>query len=189
MVSMKGLIVDNGTKYRSSLERLFCGAEYKVISYQEVTLDEAEKYDFIVLSGGHDFPVVGNENRLVGEIELAKRCTKPVLGICFGFEIMAYAYGAELKRIEAKTVGRIKLEIMQSDPLFDGLPNLEVFENHRWVVSVVGDELIALAKSNDGVEVIKHKTKNIYGVQFHPEMLIEKTCGDDMVRNFIKMAG
>ena len=40
----------------------------------------------------------------------------------------------------------------------------------------------------DGIEAIRHKTYLIYGVQFHPEMFVDKTCGDEIFHNFLRLA-
>ncbi|MEI6144754.1 MAG: gamma-glutamyl-gamma-aminobutyrate hydrolase family protein, partial [Candidatus Berkelbacteria bacterium] len=76
---------------------------------------------------------------------------------------------------------------IQNDPIFANISNLKVYESHRWIVKKVGEDLLALAKSEDGIEVIKHKNRLIYGVQFHPEMLADDTCDQTIIKNFLTL--
>jgi GMP synthase (glutamine-hydrolysing) len=75
--------------------------------------------------------------------------------------------------------------VVEPDKIFVNIPNFQVFESHRWVVREPINEFKVLARSKDGVEVIKHKNKPIYAVQFHPEMFMDQTCGDECFNNFL----
>lgn len=180
---MKILVVDNGTKYRRQIQRLLNGNKIKVVRYNSINLGLVNQYDLMVLSGGRPFPVVGNEKLYQKEINLIKNFQKPIIGICLGFELIAYAFGAHLEFFHQKEKGIIELEIVAPDPIFKNIPNVKVFENHRWVIKRLPDCLLELAHSKDGIEVFKHKKRLIYGFQFHPEMFVEKTCGDEIFKN------
>lgn len=183
---MKFLLIDNGTSYLLQLEKLLSGHSFRVIKYFELGSVNPMDFDVVILSGGHSFPVQGNDERLRGEIDLVKNFPRPIFGICFGFEIIAHTFGAKLERMENKEKGILDIKITEQDDLFLNISGFQVFESHRWVVREPGENLIALAISKDGIEVIKHKTKPIYGVQFHPEMFVEKTCGDEIFYNFLR---
>lgn len=186
---MKILLVDNGTSYLPQLQGLLAEHSLKTTPYSEIDIGISRDFDVIILSGGHDFPVVGNEEKLEKEAALVKNSEKPILGICFGFELIAHVFGASLKRMEEKEHGVLRINIQVPDELFLNVKSLDVFESHRWVVKNIGNELIALANSKDGIEVIKHKTRPVYAVQFHPEMLVEKSCGDEIFNNFLDFIG
>lgn len=181
---MRILIIDNGTSYLNRLKDLVDDRN-EVITYSEINQDNVKNFDAVVLSGGHAFPVVGNEDRLKKEIELVRNFQKPVFGICFGFELIVFAFGGELELMEKKECGILDIQVIEPDEIFSNIPSFSVFENHRWVVREPGEELIVLAKSKDGIEAVKHKTRSIYGVQFHPEMFVDKTCGDEIFHNFL----
>lgn len=184
---MQTLIIDNGTSYLAQLKKLLdCPTE--VISYLDIPRNDNryfDDFDAVVLSGGHDFPVLGNEVRLGGEMELIYNFQKPLFGICYGFELIAATFGAKLELLENRAHGIIDIEMVQYDDILQNIPNFKVYESHRWVVQEPLSELSVLARSKDGVEAIKHKKRPIYGVQFHPEMFVDETCGDEIFRNFL----
>jgi len=182
---MKILIIDNGTSYLPQLENLLSGNTFQVVKYSKITTANTDDFDAVVLSGGHDFPVSGNEERLQSEIGLVQNSKKPFFGICFGFEVIAHAFGAKLELMQNKERGILDIQVVEPDEIFLNISNFKVFENHRWVIKEPVSEIIVLARSNDGIEAFKHKNKPIYAVQFHPEMFVEKSCGDEMFHNFL----
>ena len=183
---MKILIVDNGSNYIDKIKTLLLPAQVEIVDYATINIKDAAGFDAAILSGGHEFPVVGNAKKYKNEIDLIKRSEVPIFGICLGFELIANAFGAKLKRMGNKEHGIIDITVVNSDRIFANIPNFKVYESHRWVVKDAGEELTVLAKSKDGVEAFRHKTRPVYGVQFHPEMFIEKTCGDEILHNFIE---
>ncbi len=184
---MRLLLIDNGTSYLSQLTNLLKGHTFEIIKYSEIGLVDRNNFDAVVLSGGHDFPVKGNVEKLKEEIDFVGRTQLPIFGICFGFEVIAHVFGATLELMRKKEQGVIEIEIIKPELIFENIPNFKVFESHRWVVREPLGELVAIASSRDGIEAFKHKTKPIYGVQFHPEMFLEKTCGDEIFNNFINL--
>jgi GMP synthase (glutamine-hydrolysing) len=183
---MKILVVDNGTSHLSELKNILSSHDFGIVKYHEINSVNADDFDAIVLSGG-DFPLKGNEAKLQEEIDLIKNYQKPIFGICFGFEVIAYVFGAKLKQLRSKEQGILDLKVIEPDQIFLNIPNFQVYEGHRWVINKPTDEIIALARSKDGIEAIKHKTRPIYAVQFHPEMFVKETCGDEIFNNFLKL--
>lgn len=184
---MKILVIDNGTSYLNQLKNLLSDTSLEVINYSEINQANSENFDAIILSGGHDFPVSGNGYRLEKEINLITDSKKPIFGICFGFELIASIFGAKLELMENKEHGILDIQVIEPDKIFLKIPNFQVFESHRWVIKKPAHDLIALAQSKDGIEAIKHRIHPIYAVQFHPEMFTDKTCGDEIFRNFLNL--
>lgn len=184
---MKVLLVDNGTSYLPNLQALTTDYRVDTIPYTQLSSFPLDNYDLIILSGGHQFSVIGHEDKFISEINLIKNTTVPILGICLGFELIGHAYGAKLSKLKAKEINILSINPHAVNPLFTGIESFEVYESHRWVIADPGDNLIALASSKDGIEIIKHKDKLIYGFQFHPEMFLESTVGDELFANFIKI--
>jgi len=184
---MNILIIDNGSSHIDGLEAAFRGHDVIVKPFSDVDLDIEKPCDAIVLSGGHGFPVIGNENRLAPETEIVKRATVPVLGICYGCELIARAYGSTLEQLEKKEEGVAKVRVIQDDPIFNRIDNFNAYEGHRWAIKKVGADLNVLAESESGIEAIKHKSKLVYGVQFHPEVFKKEAAGTALIRNFLSI--
>lgn len=177
------LIIDNGTSYLEKLKGLLQPNEVIVTKYNGIPALPAE-IDTVILSGGHEFPVVEHAGRLDAEINLVKNFPGKVIGICYGFELLAYMYGAKVLERTVKRQQFLGIEIANTE-LFHNLPNFQVYESHRWVVADPGANLEVLATSIDGIEAFKHKSKPHFGLQFHPEMFPDQTCGDEVFQTIL----
>jgi GMP synthase (glutamine-hydrolysing) len=96
----------------------------------------------------------------------------PVLGVCFGHQLLAYAYGARVeKNPRGREIGTVDVAVTREDPLFDGLPpTLTVQTTHEDIVPEAPREATVLA-GNDFCAVQAFAVgKNIRAVQFHPEI-------------------
>jgi GMP synthase (glutamine-hydrolysing) len=105
------------------------------------------------------------------EIDLVRKAKFPILGICYGHQIIGSAFGAPMRDLGQMLRGYEKVSVVQKHPLFDGLPSdLMVAESHRQELTKVPDEFQHLAQSTTSkVEAVVHQLRPIYGVQFHPE--------------------
>ena len=184
---MNILIIDNGTIRINNLKTLLTDNTHKVIKLGEINHSQAHAYDLIILSGSSKFPIIGNEILYKNEINLIKNNPAPILGICLGFELIAFAFGAKLEIKKEKMKGIREISILDSGEIFKDLPNFSVYESHRWIVKNLPEDFIALAESRDGFEVIKHKNRNIYGFQFHPSIFTNKTSGDEIFNNLLNV--
>lgn len=184
---MKILIIDNGSRYLDKLKLLVSGHDFHVTNYSQIAPTGYSSYDLIILSGGHTISVMGHDFEFAKEIELIQNSPTPILGICLGFELVSHSYGATLHKMISKEKSIIQIKLLNPDPLFENLSQLNVFESHRWVIDNAGDNLLPLAASLDGIEIIRHRHKLIYGFQFHPEMFTEVTQGDELFANFLKI--
>jgi GMP synthase (glutamine-hydrolysing) len=105
------------------------------------------------------------------EIDLVRNAKFPVLGICYGHQIIGSAFGTPTRDLGQMLRRYEKVSIVLNHPLFEGLPSdVVVAESHRQELTKVPDEFQHLAQSTTSkVEAIAHRSKPIYGVQFHPE--------------------
>ena len=162
--------------------------ERAVRSLESCTGQSVEKIDFreqdhrskvvqsepdLVILTGSSAPLSKTRTRELfqPEIDLVRDATFPVLGICYGHQIIGAAFGAQMRDLGQMLRGYEKVSVVRKHPLFDGLPSdLVVAESHRQELTKVPDEFQHLAQSTTSrVEAIAHRSKPIYGVQFHPE--------------------
>ena len=144
-------------------------------------------YSGIVLSGGphdtHDNAEMDSERKIIRDVRI------PVLGVCFGMQLLAMMYGGKIKQLPKKDAGTKMYEVisLEQNGLLCGLPSkFLVAGSNEFVIESVGSELVVIGKSRFGIEIIRHKKRQIYGVQFHPEIYATKTDGLKVLENFIK---
>ncbi len=106
---------------------------------------------------------------------------KPLLGICYGAEILNLTLGGTIKKSNSLQKGTQEVTVSQKNPLCND--KIEAFESHNYEISQLADTVDCIAYSNSCKnEVIHVKNSSIFGTQFHPEMttdgkiLIEKFC-------------
>ena len=178
---MKTLLIDNGSTLTEKLAELSPGQE-DIVSYENIP-DDMSAYSLVILSGSSLFPVYGNEEKLSKEIELIKNVDIPLVGVCLGHELIAHAYGASLTPM-SQHVGMIEIKVISPHPMFLTKEVFTVYENHKYGVTEINEKLEVLARSKHAIAILKHKTKPIYGLQFHPEHCVEKQFGDEV---FLKL--
>lgn len=164
---------------------------YKLMEDLEVTPDmDVSSFDAILISGSTKNISQGQFQKCL--LEFIKQTDLPVIGICYGFQILSYVFGCQVKRLDNLIEGDTTIKIVQKDVLFDGLPEeITVRETHQDYVDCQDENLVdgllnLLAKSESNsicvAEAIKHKEKPIYGVQFHIEQ--SGDVGRKIIENF-----
>jgi GMP synthase (glutamine-hydrolysing) len=146
--------------------------------------------DLVILSGSSALlSKPRNQELFQPEIDLVRKATFPILGICYGHQIIGSAFNAPMRDLGQMLRGYEKVSVVRKHPLFDGLPSdLVVAESHRQELTKVPDEFQHLAQSTTSrVEAIAHRSKPIYGVQFHPERSNdEHPHGRTILQNLLK---
>ena len=117
------------------------------------------------------------------QFEWLKSETKPVLGICFGHQMLGLTFGALSNRQREDRDWQI-IEVIAECPLFEKLPvEIELMEDHCEAISIPKD-FIHVAVSDATVnEGMMHQSKPFYGVQFHPE--VSGNHGAIILENFV----
>jgi GMP synthase-like glutamine amidotransferase len=169
---MKITIIDNGSRFLSDLINFAKDGDSNQIELLKPDKIDPKNItsDLLILSGGHKYPVSLNPEQYESEINLIKTTGVPILGVCLGFEIIAYTFDCELERMHNKETTVLDLEWLVSSPISESFSSIKIQEHHRWRIKNLSNNIIALAQSIDGVEIIKHQSKPIYGFQFHPEL-------------------
>lgn len=151
----------------------------------------------IILTGrvGHHWEPNEIEQYYVPKLNVLKEVNIPILGICAGLQLIAIIHGGTIGRMfeteeNILEEGYVEHFIIKEDVIFTGL-NEKFYcrQFHRDEVKEIPDEFELLASSEMcKVQVLKHKTKSIYGVQFHPEWFNESyPDGKTILTNFLKM--
>lgn len=146
-----------------------------------------DRFDFVILSGGRVFNVVDHEERYSEQVALLRESSIPILGICLGCELIAKTFGGELIKDTNKINGYLSFPVNKADKMFRGVDEVKVFESHRYQISSLGKNLVGLAKSEFGYEIIQVLEKKVYGFQFHPEANKEINSGKTLFKNFLAL--
>lgn len=173
---MKILLINNNTQHLKDLKKSLRGHEVEVQVYKPGLDFHHQDKDLVVLSGGggegleiFDFLKPG-KLWYEDQMNFVRYCDKPIIGICMGFEVIASAYGAKIIEKPDLIQGYKPVSPTKKGKTMFGLGSLNQFESHYWQVKDVSPtELEVLAESPTGIEAIKHKTRNIFATQFHPE--------------------
>jgi len=143
---------------------------------------EEIKADGLILGGGPTLDRAGRCAEYVRSLEI------PILGICLGMQVMGVVYGG---KVEPGTIGgyaEVQVEVIKEDDILRGLPKtFKTWASHADQVVRLPQDFEALARSNVcEIEAMKHQTRPLYGVQWHPEV-IHTEHGEKVLDNFIEL--
>ncbi len=154
----------------------------------------------IVLSGSEAY-LSRPEDRpfFVGVLELIRNAEVPVLGICFGHQLIGLAFGAEVVSVGRTLKDPKEVVVEEPDDIFASWKRgdkLLVAERHSDEVAQLPEGFVRLAWSDYcAIEAMRHVERPIYGVQFHPERRPAEWPPDKpwdglrVIRNFLSVAG
>ncbi|MDO5713292.1 MAG: glutamine-hydrolyzing GMP synthase [Tissierellia bacterium] len=180
------IIVDFGGQYSQIIARrvrewhVFC----EVIPYKKAfEVIKEKKPEGIIFTGGADSVYDENPPRISTEIyDLGI----PILGICYGMQLIASDLGGKVELGDAKEFGKTKTQLDIDSPFFKELMETnQVWMSHHDMVTKLPEEFETIASTDLSVHaaMANHK-KHIYGVQFHPEVHHTHE-GKDMLKNFL----
>lgn len=186
---MRTLLVDNYDSYTFNLYQLIAdinGQEPVVMVNDDPALSSLrlEDFDNIVISPGPGRPQHPRDVGLLGD--LLRRTTLPVLGVCFGHQMIAHLAGASVAAAPEPRHGHLAKVSHDGDPLFAGIPRefVAVRYHSLCVREPLPEELVATAWADDGVLMaLRHRELPQWGVQFHPESIASQ-YGREILRNF-----
>ena len=109
----------------------------------------------------------------------------PVLGICYGVQLMAHFLGGEVRPSNRREYGQAEIAIQDAGKLLGGLSSpLKVWMSHGDNVSRPPDGFVVTASTDAAIGVVEDRTRQLYGVQFHPEVA-HTPQGKEVLRNFL----
>jgi para-aminobenzoate synthetase component 2 len=186
------LVVDNYDSFVFNLVQYLgqLGAQCTVKRNDELTPEDADNYDGVLISPGPGIPEEAGVS-----IEMIKYCAEksiPLLGVCLGHQGIAVAFGATVSRAPELLHGKTSQVIHQGGGIFAGLPSpFTATRYHSLAVEpeTVPDELEVTSKTDSGIIMsLKHKSLPIEGVQFHPESVLTEH-GHQMLANWLVQCG
>lgn len=180
------IILDFGSQYTQLIARrireqkVFC----KILAFNsEIDPPDKKSLKGIILSGGPSS--VFDENAPLLDRKILE-IGVPVLGICYGLQIIAHLLGGKLEKGKKREYGRAIIEIKDSSDLFKGLEKKQkAWMSHGDFVTRLPEGYQATATTESiPYAAIKSPEKKIYGLQFHPEV-VHTENGKIMLKNFL----
>jgi GMP synthase (glutamine-hydrolysing) len=167
------------------------GVESKLLS-PSVPLEqlEAMRPDALVMGGGPQS--VRSPDQLTGELADAARLIRqvklPMLCICVTHQLLATAFGGVTEAARKPEFGPVDISVIDDGQILEGLgPSFTAWESHNDEVVKPPEGFRVIAKSsNCAVEAMRHESRDIFGVQFHPEVS-HTTKGVDLFKNFLQV--
>ena len=185
---MKIVIIDNYDSFTYNLSHLIKSlvAEVDGVRNDQISLNEIEAYNKIVLSPG---PGIPSEAGLLCDVIKAYAGRKPILGVCLGHQAIGEVFGARLENLSEVFHGvATPCHIVADDPIFSGIDrDITVGRYHSWVVGTNGLPacLEVTAVSDEGqIMALRHRELNIRGIQFHPESVLTPNS-KQMLQNWL----
>lgn len=182
----KVLVVDFGAQYAQLIARRVreCKVYSEIVPY-DISIEEIKKYkpSALILSGGP--ASIYEKNPPLCNAELLKLGV-PVLGICYGMQLMAHLLGGKVEHTGKSEYGRTRLVAQDKTLLFEGLSHTQdVWMSHRDSVRVLSSGFKAAASTEStSIAAMENVKENLYGVQFHPEV-VHTPLGMEILKNFL----
>ena len=191
---MRVLVIDNIDSFVYNLVQYLgeLGAEPVVLTNRS-SLKEVEetKPDAIVISPG---PKTPSEAGISVEVVRRFSGKVPILGVCLGHQVIAYAFGGRIGKAKRIVHGKTSRIRHDGSRLFRGVPNpFEATRYHSLVVERedLPEELLVCCETEDAyreIMGIRHRELPIFGLQFHPESILTPE-GKKILQNFLEEAG
>ncbi len=187
------LVVDNYDSFTYNLVHYLAelGAATRVVRNDALTVAEALalKPDAVLLSPG---PCTPDEAGICLDLIKAAPDSLPILGVCLGHQSIGQAFGGKVIRAKSLMHGKTSPIHHKGEGLFKGMKNpFTAARYHSLAVleDTLPDVLEIQAWTEDGeIMGLRHKTRPIYGVQFHPESIATEG-GHQLLANFLDLAG
>jgi GMP synthase (glutamine-hydrolysing) len=181
------LVLDFGSQYTQLLARRIreCEVLAEVVNLN-ISVAKIKTYQDlkgIILSGGPSSVYETDAYKIdQGIFELGL----PILGVCYGMQLMVHEFGGVVKLADAQEFGKATITISNNKSLLfkDITKETTVWMSHADHVTTVPDGFIVEAQSDNSIAAIANREKKLYGIQFHPEVT-HSIDGGKMIQNFL----
>ena len=163
-------------EFVTPISKIVGATNQKILHYTECTEQNIFEFEKILICG-----TSLQDNSYQKDIDKFKiiltNFEKPILGICSGMQIVCTIFGDKI--IKNLEIGMVDIETLEKNSLCKG--KFQAYSIHN---NSVGNLVYftILAQSETSIQVIKHKTKDIFGVSFHPEVRNES-----IIENFLSI--
>lgn len=183
------LIIDNYDGCSNNLYQLVgqLNPEIRIVRNDRITTQDIRRMSpsHIILSGGSSMP-----QKAGNTMEIVKTFAGyiPILGICLGYRIICAVYGGQSVQMEEIQQGKRSLvRIEGSSSLFQGVAEsfyAGFYHSETVLEEDIPRQFDIIARSGNDIVGIAHKTKAIFGLQFHPESFLS-AYGTEIIHNFL----
>ncbi|MCA3562604.1 MAG: aminodeoxychorismate/anthranilate synthase component II [Aestuariivirga sp.] len=185
------ILIDNYDSFTWNLYHVLgdIGAETVVHRNDKIGVGQviSAKPEAIVISPG---PATPDEAGICLELIEKASETIPVFGVCLGLQSMGQAFGGKVVRAPSQMHGKTSQIRHTSQGVFKGLPqDFTATRYHSLVVErdSLPDCLEVTAEADGLIMGLQHRTRNVHGVQFHPESIASEH-GHMILKNFLELA-
>ncbi len=184
----KVLVLDFGGQYNQLIARRVRDLNvYCDLKPCDMTMEEIREYDpiGIIFTGGPNSVYEQSSPHIPAEIF---SLGIPVLGICYGCQLIAYTLGGKVTHAETSEYGKREIRVLKKGAIFKDIPEKSIsWMSHTDYVSEAPAGFEVLADTEAGtcpVAAFGDEKRNIYGVQFHPEV-VHTEYGNQVLKNFL----
>jgi GMP synthase (glutamine-hydrolysing) len=181
----KIVVLDFGSQYSHLIcRRIRDFSVYAELVPYDISLEELKKLNpkGIIFSGG---PSSVYDSRAPTPTKKIFQLQIPILGICYGHQIIVNNFGGKVKRVN-KEYGSAVLSIDDNSDIFSGVgDSIRAWMSHGDEAKVVPDNFEIIGHTeNARAAAISNKQKTVYGIQFHPEV-VHTENGNEILKNFV----
>lgn len=177
-------ILDCGGQYTKVIDRRVreLGVKSDILPIN-VKADQLQEYQSIILSGGPNS--ISNDERLKFDEKIFE-LGKPVLGICYGMQLMSDHFGGIVDSNVVKEYGQNEIWVDTGATIFNEISETQkVLMSHGDTVKIAPQGFKIIGKSGEAIAAIGNEEKRMYGLQFHPEVDLTED-GMKILENFIR---
>jgi GMP synthase (glutamine-hydrolysing) len=184
----KILIFDFGSQYTQLIARrirelnVYC----EIHPFNKLEILEKDQFSGIILSGS-PFSVLEEDALQFPILDVLAKHNLPILGVCYGAQYMSHVLGGKVERSSKREYGRAHLNYIEpSNRLLKNIfSTSQVWMSHGDSILQVPENYTIIANTDSiPVAAFKHNEKEIYGIQFHPEVT-HSTDGKEILKNFV----
>ncbi len=181
------IVIDFGGQYNQLVARRVreCNVYCEIYSYKtDIEKIKAMNPKGIILTGGPNSCYEPGTPSCTDELF---NLGIPVLGLCYGAQLMMHVLGGKVEKAPVREYGKTEVMVETSSPLFtDVTPNTICWMSHFDYISKVAPGFDICAHTADcPVAAAENRDKNLYAIQFHPEVLHTQE-GTKMLSNFVR---